>query len=541
MADISKIKISGTTYDLKDATARTDIESKQDKLTSGTTIKTINDTSVLGSGNIPVVQGDYDSTNNKVELEQGTNALSFIQTTDGLSVTANTGSGSNFIDRELVSKSYVSQYQTQAQVEALILDELSRFDKLDYQIVTTLPATGSPGVRYLVKHATDDRYEEYIYVNNQWYDIGATDEVNLDNYYTKTEADLLLADKADAADIPTLTSELTNDGDGTHNFVTFGDAATDTTYGVVKLNPTQSVTLDSDGKLQVGGRLGQFEGTTGIYASNDRDPRAVGDSSFLITDAIGMSLDTNRAFALVSGLGVTCKSAPAGSTEYRVSNTYANRLNCKIAEGGFASINEAISKIEQIVPVESVTIDGASYIPSSAADDSSKDIIIKTSQSLNPTSATTSIRLFGKMQSYSTAHIGNGIASWGGGRNFLLGGGVAKDGSGNDNCVVSNGAYCNGNGNAVFGRHHVIRKNRGFFAGQGHDSTNATGEGVSAIGQYSYIDANTMFAIGNGSNHTKRLNLFEVLKDGSIVLRSPNGTRYKIAVDNSGNLTTTAI
>ena len=141
MADISKIRISDTTYDLKDETARTDIEGKQDRLISGTTIKTINNTSVLGSGNIPAVQGDYDTTNTKVELEQGTNALSFTQTTDGLSVTANTGSGSDFIDRELVSKSYVSQYQTQAQVEALILDELSRFDKLDYQIVTTLPAT----------------------------------------------------------------------------------------------------------------------------------------------------------------------------------------------------------------------------------------------------------------------------------------------------------------------------------------------------------------------------------------------------------------
>ena len=319
--------------------------------------------------------------------------------------------------------------------------------------------------------------------------------------------------------------------------------ATETDLGLIKLNANQSIDVDANGKLTVGGRLGQFPTTTGIYASNDRDPRAVGDSSFLITDAMGMSLDTSRAFALVSGLGVTCKSAAAGSTQYRVTNNYANRLNCKICEGGFASINEATSKVQRIVPVVSVTINGAAYTPDSSANSSAaaNDIVITTAETLNPDAATTSIRLFGKMLCYSTAHIGNGIASWGGGRNFLLGGGVAKDGSGNDNCVVSNGAYVNGNGNAVFGRFHVIRKNRGFFAGQGHDSTNATGEGVSAIGQYSYIDANTMFAIGNGSSHTARLNLFEVLKDGSIVLRSPNGTRYKIAVDDSGNLTTTAV
>ena len=145
------------------------------------------------------------------------------------------------------------------------------------------------------------------------------------------------------------------------------------------------------------------------------------------------------------------------------------------------------------------------------------------------------------MESYATENIGYGIASWGGGRNLFLGGGISKDGSGNDNCVVANGAYVNGNGNGVFGRHHVIRKNRGFFAGQGHDSSNASGEGVSAIGQYSFIDSNTLFAIGNGSNHTTRLNAFEVLKDGSIVLRSPNGTRFKISVDDSGNISTTPV
>lgn len=33
----------------------------------------------------------------------------------------------------------------------------------------------------------------------------------------------------------------------------------------------------------------------------------------------------------------------------------------------------------------------------------------------------------------------------------------------------------------------------------------------------------------------------KVTADGGIVLRSPNGTRYKITVDNNGNLTTTAV
>lgn len=323
------------------------------------------------------------------------------------------------------------------------------------------------------------------------------------------------------------------------NVVQITDLATETTAGLIKLNANQNIGVDADGKLTVGGRIGQFEGTTGLFAPNDRDPRAVGNYSFLITDAMGMALDTSRAFALVSGLGITCKSAAAGSTEYRVTNNYTNRIICKAAEGGYISLSEAKSNAERIVPVVSVTINGSSFTPDSSAN-SSNDIVIKTEETLNPDGATTSIRIFPVMKSYSTAHIGNGIASWGGGRNFLLGGGVTKDGSGNDNCAVSNGAYVKGNGNAVFGRYHIIQKNRGFFAGQGHDSTNAAGEGVSAIGSYSYIDANTLFAVGNGTSQTARSNAFEVRADG-IVLKSPDGSRFKIAVSNSGAISATKI
>lgn len=327
------------------------------------------------------------------------------------------------------------------------------------------------------------------------------------------------------------------------NVVLFTDIATETALGLIKLNPGQNITLNENNQLEVGGRIGQFEGTTGLFAPNNREPRNVLDYSFLITDAMGMDMSANRSFALVTGLGVNCRSAAAGSTQYRIQNTYSNRILAKLCENGYAARDEATSNAEKIVPVVSVQISGASYTPDSSANPSgtASDIIITTAETLNPDSAITNIRLFGKMQSYATAHIGNGIASWGGGRNFLLGGGVIKDGSSNDDCLVGNGIYCTGNGNAVFGRHHIIRKNRGFFAGTGHDSTNAAGEGVSALGQYSYIDASTLFAIGNGSNHTVRKNAFEVRKDGSIVLRSPNGTRYKIAVDDSGNITTAAV
>ena len=58
MADISKITLpSNVTYNIKDATARGDLATKQDTLVSGTNIKTINNESILGSGNLTISGG----------------------------------------------------------------------------------------------------------------------------------------------------------------------------------------------------------------------------------------------------------------------------------------------------------------------------------------------------------------------------------------------------------------------------------------------------------------------------------------------------
>lgn len=58
MSDVSRIN----GYDLKDATARKELENKQDKLVSGTNIKTINGHDILGSGDI-IIQGGGETPN----------------------------------------------------------------------------------------------------------------------------------------------------------------------------------------------------------------------------------------------------------------------------------------------------------------------------------------------------------------------------------------------------------------------------------------------------------------------------------------------
>lgn len=318
--------------------------------------------------------------------------------------------------------------------------------------------------------------------------------------------------------------------------------ATETTLGTVKTNPSDNIDLNSDGQLVVGGRMGQFAGTSGMFAPNDRDPRTVNNYSLLITDAKGMSMSANRSLAIVSGLNVNLRSyAQAGSTQYMIANNYSNRIIAKCCENGYIALNEATSTQQRIEPVLSVTINGSSFTPDSSADNGSAPIVITVANSINPSTSVNQIRLFGSMSSYATAHLGNGVSTpGGGGRSLVIGGGVTKY-DGNDACVVGMNMYCKGNGNAMFGKDHISAKNRGFFAGQGHDGTNAKAEGVSAVGVYSRIDSNTAFAVGNGTSPTARSNAFEVTNDGGIVLKSPNGTRYKITVNNNGVISATAI
>lgn len=320
------------------------------------------------------------------------------------------------------------------------------------------------------------------------------------------------------------------------------DYATDSSYGLIKTNSSESISLNSSGQLDVGGRLGQMSDTTGIFHSKDREPRSVGDFSFLITDAKGEYCSAPRTLALITGVNLTLTgSHAAGSSTYTVKNSYANRIACAVlANGGYLSQSEEYAKENLIVPVASVTIGGQSFTPNSSAD-SSTPITIKTvnNVSANPTSAVTQLRVFGSVTGgYCSEYIGQAVGG-GAGASLIIGQRVGSP-SGNANCIVAADVYNTGNGNAIFGRQHISRKNRSFLAGTGHDTTNSRSESVSALGEWSDLSSSeTLFAIGDGTSHTNRSNAFEV-RNQCIVLKSPNGTKWKITIDNSGNLITTS-
>lgn len=59
------------------------------------------------------------------------------------------------------------------------------------EVVTELPETGESNVIYLVPKQDEDEnnvFDEYLYVNDEWELIGTTD-IDLSNYYTKSEID----------------------------------------------------------------------------------------------------------------------------------------------------------------------------------------------------------------------------------------------------------------------------------------------------------------------------------------------------------------
>lgn len=312
--------------------------------------------------------------------------------------------------------------------------------------------------------------------------------------------------------------------------------ATDSTLGLVKLNPNESVNVNANGQITVGGRLGQFP-DGGVYYPVDRNFAKVGNYSFAITDAQNMFMG-NREFIIAGGLNLTLKSShAAGSTVYQVSNTYQNRIALSLMAGGVATRQESTAGAFT-VPIVSIKFANGNDISAySGGAESNNNIIITTDGSANPDDATTQIRLYGRFTTTDIISAGQGNSSTGG---KTLQVGQSCQSASTQTIQVGNGIYSSANNSAQFGRQHINKQTDSLLAGFGHDNSNGS-QGSSAMGLWSSIDSSTAFAVGNGTSVTARSNAFEVTKDGGIVLKSPNGTRYKITVANDGTISSAAV
>lgn len=79
-------------------------------------------------------------------------------------------------------------YQTSSQVTTAINNAISNIQGISYEVVTSLPSTGSAGVIYLISNggSNPNIYDEYIYANSKFEKIGTTD-VDLSGYLQESD------------------------------------------------------------------------------------------------------------------------------------------------------------------------------------------------------------------------------------------------------------------------------------------------------------------------------------------------------------------
>ena len=337
----------------------------------------------------------------------------------------------------------------------------------------------------------------------------------------KNKLDALLADKVDVS-----------------------QQATAQVLGLVKLNPGESVEVNANGQLTVGGRLGQFSGG-GVFYPTTIEPTNVGASSFLMTDgAKGVSLG-GRQFGIMAGANLTCKSAAAGSTQYRLTNSQTNRFACFAGKNGRLAIDQNDAMTNGTAQITDISFANGNPISSYfGATESANDIIITVDRTVNPSAATTKLRIYGTSTSGDVIAVGQGVSGTHG-KAIVLG--QSCFGGGNQIIALGNSVHVIANNSSGFGHTHLVNKQYCLAAGQGHDFTNAS-NGTSAVGICSDLKSDTAFAVGNGvfsaSGASTRSNAFEVTNDGGMIVPSSTSgstKKFKITVDDSGTLTATEV
>ena len=320
--------------------------------------------------------------------------------------------------------------------------------------------------------------------------------------------------------------------------------ATDSVLGLVKLNPNESVGLNANGQLTVGGRLGQYP-NGGVFYPTTIEPTEVKSSSFLMTDgAKNLSLGS-RQFGIMAGANLTCKSAAAGATQYRLSNTQINRFACYAGKNGRLAIDQTDAATNGTSLITDISF--ANGNPISAyfgITESDNDIIITVESTVNPSAATTKLRIYGTSTSNDVLIAGQGCGASGGKAISL---GQSCFAGGNQNIAFGNSSITTANNSVAFGHTHLVNKQFCFAAGQGHDFTNA-GNGATAVGIASELKSDTLFAVGNGvfagTGAITRSNALEVTADGGVIVPSSTSgstKKFKITVDDSGTISATEV
>lgn len=206
------------------------LSGKQDTLESGVNIKTVNNNSLVGAGNIVIEEYELPTASAstlggvKIGTNININAQGVISATDttyndattsvhGLMSTTDKGKLDSItvanLESTLNKKTSISssstdtEYPSAKAVYTAISSAISGVTQFDYEVVTALPTTGVKGKIYLVANSgsTGNIYDEYIWIvvsgSGKFEKIGTT-QIDLSNYFTKSETNSAIDGKVSA-------------------------------------------------------------------------------------------------------------------------------------------------------------------------------------------------------------------------------------------------------------------------------------------------------------------------------------------------------
>ena len=195
----------------------TALNGKQNTLTASTGI-TIDNTDPTN----PTISANVDYTN---LINKPTKLSDFTNDEDFIDNTVN-----NLTNYYLKTETY-----TQTEVNDLI----SQLTSLSVEIVEELPSTDiSTTTIYLVNVSGTNNYNQWMYINNAWANLGST-SVDLSNYYTKGQTDTLLESKVDKVVGKGLS---TNDFTNAYKSI-LDNYTVDSTLDSTSTNPIQNGTV----------------------------------------------------------------------------------------------------------------------------------------------------------------------------------------------------------------------------------------------------------------------------------------------------------
>lgn len=159
-----------------------------DKINNADTTPTKDSTNLVLSGG---VKDAIDSLNADFDTDLATINSSITNLSDEIDNIVNVEIGdqlkASIIDNLTSSDTEKALSARQGKILKELIDNLAN---LQITVVDTLPTTGESNIIYLIKKVGTgtDIHDEYVYVEGNWEKIGTTD-VDLTNYYTKTQVD----------------------------------------------------------------------------------------------------------------------------------------------------------------------------------------------------------------------------------------------------------------------------------------------------------------------------------------------------------------